>query len=118
MSPRPSPEDVLRALARVDPEGRRVLDRIGSPSVAMKRRTAMAACRALGWTFTRIGRAFHRDHSTVMCNIGVYLRNRQLGGHDGEAALFRDLIREAHEVAAERREAVVRLADYKPRRAG
>lgn len=114
---KPSPDDVLRALTRIDPEGRRVLDRTGSPSVAMKRRAAMAACRALGWTHVRIGRTFHRDHSTVISNLKAYTRNRTLGGHEAEADLFRSLIAEAHEVAAERFAKVTRLCEYRGRAA-
>lgn len=113
----PSPEDVLRALFRLERAGRRVMDRTGSPSAAMQRRTAMAVCRAFGWTLVRIGRAFNRDHSTVVSNLKVYCRNRELGGHEGEETLFRRLVAEALQVAAERRD-VARLDDYRQRRAG
>ena len=114
---KPSPDDVLRALSRIDPEGWRVLDRTGSPSVAMKRRAAMAACRALGWNLVRIGKTFHRDHTTVIGNLKVYVRNRNLGGYEAEADLFRKLIVEAHEIAAERAAKVTRLSDYRGRAA-
>ncbi len=63
--------EVLREAAdayAVTPE--EVLGRSRSKSVVAARRLAMRACRTRwGWSYPEIGKAFGRDHSTVMSAI-------------------------------------------------
>lgn len=102
----PSPSDVIAALRAHDAKahaavvaGRRTSDAV------IARRTCMAASRAFGWSFCRIGRAFNRDHTTVLqaCNRYQDLQKHKVPGAEEEADLFRSMIAGANAVAEKRR---------------
>jgi hypothetical protein len=108
---KPSPRDVLSAFRSMDPEGYdRVMSRAKNASTYADRRPAMAACKALGWSYAAIGRAFGRDHATVIHAIAQFERNASLGGIPREVALFRALVLQAHAIAARRTETAGRFA--------
>lgn len=100
---RPTPKDVLTALKRMDADAyARATGRSQSAADVAARRPAMAACRALGWSYAAIARAFHRDHSTVMQAVAAFEKNAALGGMRGDALLFRALLFESARVAMAR----------------
>jgi len=95
----------------MDPAGyERVMSRDRTASAYADRRPAMAACKALGWSYATIGRTFGRDHSTVMQACAQFERNAALGGIPREIALFRALLLQSHAIAKRRAVAVGRLS--------
>lgn len=107
---RPSPHDVIRALDSLKPgAGALVTGAHRNAYPASLRRVCVAVCYALGWGPVRIARAVNRDHSTVRQCREMYLRNRELGGREEEAELFRAVMLRAHEIAFQRANMVARL---------
>jgi hypothetical protein len=95
----------------MDPEGYdRVMSRAKDASTYADRRPAMAACRALGWSYSAIGRAFGRDHTTVMAAVAQFQRNAALGGIPREIALFQALLLQSHAIATRRAELAERFS--------
>lgn len=107
MPPRPSPHDVLAALKDFDPEAyAAAISDSRKASHVYVRRAAMAASRALGSSFPKIGNAFKRDHSTVVsaCQRYCEIQHHNRRESEVEARLFRVLISKANERAARRAE--------------
>lgn len=102
---RPSPEDVLTALDEIKPGARKAaLRRCNRKDHVKVRRTAMAVARAFGHSLPRIGRAFQRDHSTVLSALRryTYAQHFNPASATEEADLFRRLLRAALAVAERR----------------
>ncbi len=100
---RPSPQDVLRTLQRFDPAiHAKVVSRQTDRTAFSPRRAAIAAARALGHSFPRIGDAFDRDHSSVHSACKSYMAEQTSSGPraEAEAILFRYLIAGANQRAS------------------
>jgi len=76
---------------------------------------AMSHARTTG-ACVAIGRAFRRDHTTVMHAVERYQQRVTLSVAEAEMRVFRALIPASHRIVTDRIAGVVRLAGYRPRR--
>lgn len=101
----PTCRDVIRAADRIAPgTAHLVVGPKRTKHAAITRRVVMAACRALGHSYPAIGRAFHRDHTTVMAALERFRGDQALrrGQFEQYALTMRRLIEVAEEIRMER----------------